>query len=140
MAGRGAALAAAYDSAARQRQHQQFLGMNAYDRHRKLVHDLVAYYGAHLPAGGQVGAACGASRSLPGLSRLCLPSAQGKSSFAEAKAGEEGAGWWGLVCATRGGGWLPCHSARPCRAGALSASLHPPLTRRRDPRRPITIF
>lgn len=55
MAGRGAALAAAYDSAARQRQHQQFLGMNAYDRHRKLVHDLVAYYGAHLPAGGQAG-------------------------------------------------------------------------------------
>lgn len=54
MAGRGAALAAAFDSAARQRQRQQFMGMNAFDRHRKLVHDLVAYYGAQLPAGGQV--------------------------------------------------------------------------------------
>ncbi|KAL4444099.1 hypothetical protein ABPG75_011836 [Micractinium tetrahymenae] len=55
MAGRGAALAAAYDSAARQRQRQQFLGISAFDRHKKLVHDLVAYYGAQLPAGGQAG-------------------------------------------------------------------------------------
>ncbi len=59
MAGRGAALAAAYDTAARHNQRQQFMGMNAYDRHRKLVHDLVAYYGAQLPSGGQVrDAAC----------------------------------------------------------------------------------
>ncbi|KAL4419431.1 hypothetical protein ABPG77_006358 [Micractinium sp. CCAP 211/92] len=55
MAGRGAALAAAYDTAARHNQRQQFMGMNAYDRHRKLVHDLVAYYGAQLPSGGQAG-------------------------------------------------------------------------------------
>lgn len=28
-------------------------GMNAYDRHQKMVHDLVTYYGGQLPQGGQ---------------------------------------------------------------------------------------
>ena len=31
-------------------------GMNAYDRHKKMVHDLVAYYGGQLPQGGQASA------------------------------------------------------------------------------------
>lgn len=28
-------------------------GMNAYERHKKMVHDLVAFYGGQLPQGGQ---------------------------------------------------------------------------------------
>ena len=52
--GFGAARAAAYDAAARQAQRQQFLGMDAYQRHRKMVQDLITYYGGQLPAGGQV--------------------------------------------------------------------------------------
>lgn len=61
MAGHGAARSAAYDAAARQQQRQLFMGMNAYERHKKMVHDLVAYYGGQAPQGGQV-------RPLP-----CLP-------------------------------------------------------------------
>ena len=53
--GFGAARAAAYDAAARQAQRQQFMGLDAYQRHRKMVQDLITYYGGQLPAGGQVG-------------------------------------------------------------------------------------
>jgi hypothetical protein len=45
MSGFNAVQAAAYDAAARQRHRQQFLGMSAYDRHKKMVHDLATYYG-----------------------------------------------------------------------------------------------
>ncbi|PSC75724.1 FRA10AC1 like [Micractinium conductrix] len=55
--GFGAARAAAYDAAGRAQQRQLFMGMSAHDRHRKMVHDLVAYYGAQLPSGEQTGPA-----------------------------------------------------------------------------------
>jgi hypothetical protein len=54
MAGFGAARSAAYDAVSRQQQRQLFQGMSAHDRHRKMVHDLVAYYGGQLPREGQV--------------------------------------------------------------------------------------
>lgn len=54
MAGFGAARSAAFDAVARQQQRQLFQGMSAHDRHRKMVHDLVAYYGGQLPQEGQV--------------------------------------------------------------------------------------
>jgi hypothetical protein len=53
--GFGAARAAVFDASSRQQQRQQFMGMNAYDRHKKMVHDLITYYGGKLPQAGQVG-------------------------------------------------------------------------------------
>lgn len=59
MSGRGAARAAAADAAARAQQRQLFMGMNAYDRHRKMMADLARYYGMQLPSGdGQVRPEC----------------------------------------------------------------------------------
>lgn len=52
MAGLNSANIAALDAAARQRQRQQLLGLNAFDRHKRFVHDLVSYYGGQLPPGG----------------------------------------------------------------------------------------
>ena len=82
--GFGAARAAAYDAAGRAQQRQLFMGMSAHDRHRKMVHDLVAYYGAQLPSGEQVrawarvgweGGAGGRQRRQPGTASCppCLP-------------------------------------------------------------------
>lgn len=51
--GFGAARAAVFDASSRQQQRQQFMGMNAYDRHKKMVHDLITYYGGKLPQAGQ---------------------------------------------------------------------------------------
>ncbi len=45
MSGFNALQAAAYDAAARQRHRQQFQGLSAWDRHKKMVHDLATYYG-----------------------------------------------------------------------------------------------
>ncbi len=51
MAGHSALRAAAFDAASRQQYHrQQLLGLSAYDRHKRLMHDLQAYYGGTLPA------------------------------------------------------------------------------------------
>ena len=50
MASFNAAHLAALDSAARQRQRSELMGMNAYDRHKRFVHDLVTYYGGTLPS------------------------------------------------------------------------------------------
>lgn len=54
MSGHGAARAAAADAAARAQHRQLFMGLNAFDRHKKMMADLVQYYGVQLPAGGQV--------------------------------------------------------------------------------------
>jgi len=50
MASFNAAHLAALDSAARQRQRSELLGLNAYDRHKRFVHDLTTYYGGTLPS------------------------------------------------------------------------------------------
>jgi len=50
MASFNAAHGAARDSAARQRQHSELLGLNAYERHKRFVHDLTTYYGGTLPS------------------------------------------------------------------------------------------
>lgn len=55
--------------------------MNAYDRHKKMVHDLVAFYGGQLPQGGQASA---------GFGKLCI-SVQGAWAWAH------GGGVWELV-------------------------------------------
>ncbi|KAL4855321.1 hypothetical protein ACK3TF_004070 [Chlorella vulgaris] len=51
--GFGAERAAVFDASSRQQQRQQFMGMNAFDRHKKMVHDLITYYGGKLPQAGQ---------------------------------------------------------------------------------------
>lgn len=43
---------AAVDAAARHRQRSELLGLNAYDRHKRFVHDLVTYYGGKIPESG----------------------------------------------------------------------------------------
>jgi protein FRA10AC1 len=50
MASFNSAHLAALDAAARQRQHSELMSMNAYDRHKKLVHNLTRYYGGTLPS------------------------------------------------------------------------------------------
>lgn len=50
MSGHGAAQRAAYDAVGRQRQRRELLGMNAADRHRRLLADLARLHGGELPA------------------------------------------------------------------------------------------
>ena len=41
---------AAAEAAHRGQQRQQLAGMNAFDRHKKFMHDYLHYYGGKLPA------------------------------------------------------------------------------------------
>jgi protein FRA10AC1 len=54
MASFNAAHLAALDSAARQRQRSELMGLNAYDRHKRLVQDLITYYGGTLPSSDKI--------------------------------------------------------------------------------------
>ena len=47
-----AAHIAAIEATSRQRQRTELLGLNAFDRHKRFVHDLVTYYGGNLPERG----------------------------------------------------------------------------------------
>lgn len=65
MSGFNAAHSKALDEAARRRYNQQYRGMNAYDRHKKMVHELVNYYGGSIPGSSSVNNASGPAGPLP---------------------------------------------------------------------------
>lgn len=53
MSGFNAEHLAAVDAAARARQRAEFRGLSAFERHKRLIHDLTTYYGGTLPSSQQ---------------------------------------------------------------------------------------